>query len=482
MKKILTFLLALLMLASVCVIGASAESFCPLDGWKKSGQGTITVKKANPSFVVKDGKIGEGEYELLDIDRTDTDSPLHVLYKNTDNMNDGLEMLGTIEFYFSWDEVHGFNFAIKNKPARISQLKSPNAEGDPEDHFATDNAYVINLLTENGYTGTRKDGYVEGTMDAPNYCVYYVLAKRTDNGEYIEGHYDANQLGLNGDYDPVAGTDYVINYTDDGWSIVEWSVPFSYFESGEVGEGTSVFACLTATAAGDAEDRYETDDDGKYVNMYEDTFGVGLGDKCFMVDAKVDKSGGFPEFILSDELIPTPAPVSFVDVKATDYFYDAVNWAVENKVTNGMDKTHFAPAAGCTRGQVVTFLWRSAGEPDPKNTNNPFDDIQEGDYFYKAVLWAVEKGITNGMDKTHFAPGAICTRGQIVTFLYRWKGSPEPKNSNNPFSDVKADDYFYKAVLWAVENKITNGMDAKHFAPGDTCTRGHVVTFMFRGK
>ncbi|MBR3639305.1 MAG: S-layer homology domain-containing protein, partial [Clostridia bacterium] len=115
-------------------------------------------------------------------------------------------------------------------------------------------------------------------------------------------------------------------------------------------------------------------------------------------------------------------PVKFVDVADGAYYADAVAWAVKNGITNGMDKTHFAPDAGCTRGQVVTFLWRAAGEPEPSIVRNPFKDVAKKDYFYKAVLWAVEKGITKGTDAAHFSPNDTCTRGQIVTFLYRWKG------------------------------------------------------------
>ena len=168
----------------------------------------------------------------------------------------------------------------------------------------------------------------------------------------------------------------------------------------------------------------------------------------------------------------------FKDVKLADYFCEPVLWAVEKEITNGMDATHFAPANGCTRGQVVTFLWRAAGKPKASGSN-PFKDVKKADYFYDAVLWAVENGITNGMDATHFAPDSTCTRGQIVTFLYRAAGKPKVSGSN-PFKDVKKTDYFYDAVLWAVKNEITNGMDATHFGPDSTCTRGQVVTFLYR--
>ena len=122
------------------------------------------------------------------------------------------------------------------------------------------------------------------------------------------------------------------------------------------------------------------------------------------------------------KIIPEPVPtINFTDVAEGEYYYDAVAWAVANKITAGTSATTFSPNDGCTRGQVVTFLWRSAGEPEPTSSTNPFKDVKADDYFYKAVLWAVEKGITMGTDKTHFSPDDTCTRAQVVTFMFRGK-------------------------------------------------------------
>ncbi|MBQ4040803.1 MAG: S-layer homology domain-containing protein, partial [Oscillospiraceae bacterium] len=173
-------------------------------------------------------------------------------------------------------------------------------------------------------------------------------------------------------------------------------------------------------------------------------------------------------------------PNPFTDVSESDYFYDPVLWAVENGITNGMSATTFAPNANCTRAQVVTFLHRSAGTPEPTMTENPFTDVAESDYFYDAVLWAVENGITNGMSATTFAPNASCTRAQVVTFLWRADGAPAPNSSENPFKDISSGEYFYNAVLWAVEKEITNGISADKFGPNATCTRGQIVTFLYR--
>ena len=173
-------------------------------------------------------------------------------------------------------------------------------------------------------------------------------------------------------------------------------------------------------------------------------------------------------------------PNPFTDVKDGDYFYDAVIWAVKNEVTKGTSDTTFSPADTCTRAQVVTFLWRAKGCPEPTLTENPFKDVKETDYFYKAVLWAVENEITNGIAADTFAPNAGCTRGQVVTFLWRAEGKQAPEKTENPFGDVKEGDFYYDAVLWAVEKEITKGTSDKTFSPNDTCTRGQIVTFLFR--
>lgn len=171
--------------------------------------------------------------------------------------------------------------------------------------------------------------------------------------------------------------------------------------------------------------------------------------------------------------------MNFTDVKKSDYFYDAVVWAVNNGVTTGTSATTFSPDAACTRAQVVTFLWRAAGEPAPKSYSNPFTDVKRSDYYYEAVLWAVEKGITTGTSTTTFSPSAACTRAQVVTFLYRAAGEPNV-SSGNSFTDVKSGDYYYDAVRWAVKNGITTGTSTTTFGPSSTCTRGQIVTFLYR--
>lgn len=170
----------------------------------------------------------------------------------------------------------------------------------------------------------------------------------------------------------------------------------------------------------------------------------------------------------------------FVDVAKGIFYYDPVMWAVENNITTGTTSNTFSPDASCTRGQIVTFLWRSEGSPSVEGVENPFTDVEEGEFYYDAVLWAVEKGITKGISETVFGCNDPCTRGQVATFLYRAKGTPEVKNTTNPFIDVPSSEFYYQPVLWALENQITTGISKNIFSPNASCTRGQIVTFLYR--
>ena len=167
----------------------------------------------------------------------------------------------------------------------------------------------------------------------------------------------------------------------------------------------------------------------------------------------------------------------FYDVPNGAYFYEAVKWAVDKGITNGLSDTMFGPYESCTRAQIVTFLWRAAGSPEPK-TASSFTDVPANAYYAKAVAWAVENGITNGMTETTFAPNATCTRGQSVTFLYRALKGTASGSAN--FTDVKSDAFYADAINWAVANNVTNGTSNTTFSPNADCTRAEIVTFLYR--
>ena len=196
-----------------------------------------------------------------------------------------------------------------------------------------------------------------------------------------------------------------------------------------------------------------------------------------------DLGSGKFRFVMPDgkvsvkaEFVKT-APTSFVDVPANAYFADAVKWAVDKGITNGLPDTMFGPYASCTRAQIVTFLWRAAGSPEPKTVSS-FSDVPESAYYAKAVEWAVENGITNGMTETTFAPDATCTRGQSVTFLHRALKGTASGSAN--FTDVKSDAFYADAVNWAVASDVTNGTSNTTFSPNADCTRAEIVTLLYR--
>lgn len=180
------------------------------------------------------------------------------------------------------------------------------------------------------------------------------------------------------------------------------------------------------------------------------------------------------------EISEEPDALPFVDIPTGAYYYNAVRWAVDNDITNGTSATSFGPDESCTRAQVITFLWRAAGCPAPVSTDMVFTDVSTDSYYYDAVLWAIGNNITKGTDTFTFSPDETVTRGQIVTFLWRAAGCPEPTTITVPFIDVPVSAYYFDAVLWAVENNITTGISATAFAPERTCIRAETVTFLYR--
>ena len=203
----------------------------------------------------------------------------------------------------------------------------------------------------------------------------------------------------------------------------------------------------------------------------------------FTIYARYGTTGTGTRRLTGTVAIKIGQTMNFIDVKTTDYFYNSVKWAVGKNITNGTSSTTFSPYKSCTRAEIVTFLWRAAGSPEPTTTRNPFRDVNAVTHssYYKAILWASQKGITSGTSTTAFSPDQVCTRAQIVTFLYRYAGQPSGYYSN-PFKDVGAtsEASYYKAILWAVGKGITTGTSATTFSPYASCNRAEAVTFLYR--
>ena len=203
----------------------------------------------------------------------------------------------------------------------------------------------------------------------------------------------------------------------------------------------------------------------------------------FTIYARYGTTGTGTRQLTGTVAIKIGQTMNFIDVKTTDYFYNSVKWAVGKNITNGTSSTTFSPYKSCTRAEIVTFLWRAAGSPEPTITRNPFRDVNAVTHssYYKAILWASQKGITSGTSTTAFSPDQVCTRAQIVTFLYRYAGQPSGYYSN-PFKDVGAtsEASYYNAILWAVGKGITNGSTTTTFSPYASCNRAEAVTFLYR--
>ena len=234
-------------------------------------------------------------------------------------------------------------------------------------------------------------------------------------------------------------------------------------------KGSAVTVTVTPESGYQVSSVQAVDKDGKKLTLTD----KGDGKYTFvMPGSKVEVSASFAQVQKPEE----PSP--YRDVSKDSYYYDAVQWASNKGITNGVADGVFAPDWICTRGQIVTFLWRSVGSPTPKTAEMPFADVAEDAYYAQAVLWAVENGITKGTSETTFSPDQTCTRAHAVAFLYRLVGSPAVTGSS--FQDVAADAYYNAAVAWAVQQGITNGTSETTFSPNETCTRAQIVTFLYR--
>lgn len=229
--------------------------------------------------------------------------------------------------------------------------------------------------------------------------------------------------------------------------------------------GTVVTITATPDAGYELGSLRVLDEDGDAVTIYK------VSDTKYtfvMPDGAVSVRG---TFVLEEA-------IAFGDVSSSAYYYDAVVWAVSEGITTGTTPSTFSPNEPCTRAQIITFLWRAVGSPEPNSNEHPFTDVNSSAYYYKAMLWAVEQGITTGTTSTTFDPNATVTRAQTVTFLWRAAGSPAVGSGS--FSDVPSDAYYARAVAWAIYEGITTGTSSTTFSPADSCTRAQIVTFLYR--
>ena len=323
-------------------------------------------------------------------------------------------------------------------------LNNGTATGNPDSYTVESDAITLNTPTRPGYTFT---GWSGTGLDGENNMTVTIPTGSTGNRAYT-AHWRYNGSGHSYSY-------YTIKAT--------------------AGTGGSISPSGNVSVREGRDQTFTITPDKGYAVANVKIDGKSIGAVKSYTFENVRRTHTIEVIFMKAN--GNPQTGVFVDVATGSYYEDAVDWAVENGITKGTDDTHFSPDGICTRAQIVTFLWRAAGSPEPK-TMSSFADVSMDAYYAKAVAWAVENGITTGTGDGKFSPDATCTRAQSVTFLFRAIG--KLVDSKAEFSDVLTDSYYANAVAWAVENGVTNGIGDGLFGPDNSCTRAQIVTFLFR--
>ena len=387
---------------------------------------TYGVGATLPTDVTRTGYTFKGWYDNESL----TGSPVTAI--------GGTEM-GNKEYWAKW-EINQYTIAY--------DLAGGTAEGNPDTYTIETGAFTLKNPTKSGYTFT---GWSGTGLDGENNMTVTIPTGSTGNRTYA-AHWRYNGSGHSYSY-------YTIKAT--------------------AGAGGSISPSGNVSVREGRDQTFTITPDKGYAVANVKIDGKSIGAVKSYTFENVSRTHTIEVIFMKAN--GNPQTGVFVDVATGSYYEDAVDWAVENGITQGTDDTHFSPDGICTRAQAVTFLWRAAGSPKPETRAMPFTDVPVGSYYYDAVLWAVENGITKGTSDTTFSPNMTCSRAQIVAFLWRSEKSPAAGTAN-PFADVKSTAYYADAVLWAVKENITKGTTSTTFSPDADCTRAQIVTFLWRCK
>ena len=416
----------------------------------------LTVQWTAPTYAVtlhtNDGTINNGnvtEYTYgvgatLPTDVTRTGYTFKGWYDNEGLTGDPVTAIGNTEtgnkeYWAKW-EINQYTITY--------DLAGGTAEGNPNTYTIETGAFTLKNPTKSGYTFT---GWSGTGLDGENNMTVTIHTGSTGNRTYT-AHWRYNGSGHSYSY-------YTIKAT--------------------AGAGGSIAPSGNVSVREGRDQTFTITPDKGYAVANVKIDGKSIGAVKSYTFENVSRTHTIEVIFMKAN--GNPQTGVFVDVATGSYYEDAVDWAVENGITTGVSANRFDPNGVCTRAQAVTFLWRTAGSPASKTSAMPFTDVPVGSYYYDAVLWAVENGITKGTSETRFSPDDTCTRAQIVAFLWRSEKSPAA-GSRNPFADVKSTAYYADAVLWAVENDITKGTTNTTFSPDADCTRAQIVTFLWRCK
>ena len=417
---------------------------------------TLTVQWTAPTYAVtlhtnggtiNNGNVTEYTYGVgatLPTDVTRTGYTFKGWYGNESLTGSPVTAIGNTEtgnkeYWAKW-EINQYTIAY--------DLAGGTAEGNPDTYTIETGAFTLKNPTKSGYTFT---GWSGTGLDGENNMTVTIPTGSTGNRTYA-AHWRYNGSGHSYSY-------YTIKAT--------------------AGAGGSISPSGNASVREGRDQTFTITPDKGYAVANVKIDGKSIGAVKSYTFENVRRTHTIEViFMKANGNLQTGV---FVDVATGSYYEDAMDWAVENGITQGTDDTHFAPDGICTRAQAVAFLWRAAGSPKPETRTMPFADVPAGSYYYDAVLWAVENGIAKGTSDTTFSPNMTCTRAQIVTFLWRSEKSPAAGTAN-PFADVKSTAYYADAVLWAVKENITRGTTNTTFSPNADCTRSQIVTFLWRCK
>ena len=411
---------------------------------------TYTVGLNANGGTIADGKnvtsytYGEGATLPTADDMTYTEHTFKGWYDNEGLTGDPVTAIGGTEMdnkeYWAKWEINQYTITY--------DLAGGTAEGNLDTYTVETGAFTLKNPTKSGYTFT---GWSGTGLDGENNMTVTIPTGSTGNRTYT-AHWRYNGSGHSYSY-------YTIKAT--------------------AGAGGSISPSGNVSVREGRDQTFTITPDKGYAVANVKIDGKSIGAVKSYTFENVSRTHTIEVIFMKAN--GNPQTGVFVDVATGSYYEDAVDWAVENGITQGTDDTHFSPDGICTRAQAVTFLWRAAGSPKPETRTMPFTDVPVGSYYYDAVLWAVENGITKGTSDTTFSPNDTCTRAQIVSFLWRSEKTPVA-SSRNPFTDVKPGAYYLDAVLWVVESGITKGTTAMKFSPDADCTRAQIVTFLWRCK
>ena len=387
------------------------------------------------------------------------------------------------------------NCGVANKEESIPKLTAISAvnvtvtapvkgatPGNATKTDATDTTYNV--------AATDWEPIVSGTFEGGTEYTVKVSLETTGNNRFT----NATTFQINGKTATIVGTQPTATGAEDTKITLEFPATSSGSTGGGGGGGVTTYPITVKSAKnGDVTASHKSASKGTTVILTVDPDKGYVLDTLTVLDGKdkeiklTEKNGKYTftmpaSKVTVEATFKASAPTGknpFIDVPAGSYYEDAVVWAVEKGITSGTSAVTFDPNGNCTRAQAVTFLWRAAGSPAPKTKVMPFADVKAGSYYYDAVLWAMEQGITKGTSDTAFSPNASCTRAQIVTFLWRANGSPAV-SGNSAFTDVAADAYYAAAVTWAEKNGVTGGIGGGLFGSNNNCTRAQIVTFLYR--